>query len=202
MTSPPYDSPVHPPPYWTQPQQPQPPHGAQAQHPQPPYGAQPQHPSPPYGSQPPQPQPPHGAQAPSPQPTHDGGLSEAQDAEQNKVWGILAYIIFLIPLLAAPKTSRFARFHTNQGLVLAVGVILVNLILGIAATVISAVMVTSLSGVSAGLGVLGVLGIVQLVLNLGFLVLAVLGIVNAAQGNLKALPVIGAITIVKQGARP
>jgi uncharacterized membrane protein len=179
MSSPPFDAPVHQPPY------------AQPAHPQPPHGAQPAHPQPPHGAQPPHPQPPHGS-----------GQSEAQDAEENKVWGILAYIIFLVPLLAAPKTSRFARFHTNQGLVLTVGAISVNVILQIAANVVEGGMFTSLDALSTGLSVLRVLNVVQLVLGLGFLAFAVLGIVNAAQGNLKALPGIGSITILKQEARP
>ena len=41
------------------------------------------------------------------------------DIEQNKVFAILAYlgILFLVPLLAAPQ-SPFARYHTNQGIIL------------------------------------------------------------------------------------
>ena len=44
------------------------------------------------------------------------------DVQENKVMGILAYLSFLvlIPLFAA-RESPFARFHTNQGLVLAIG---------------------------------------------------------------------------------
>lgn len=44
---------------------------------------------------------------------------DPQDVADNKVMAVLAYIgfLFLIPLLAAPQ-SKFARFHTNQGLVL------------------------------------------------------------------------------------
>ena len=44
---------------------------------------------------------------------------DSKDIADNKVMAVLAYIgiLFLIPLLAAPN-SRFARFHTNQGLVL------------------------------------------------------------------------------------
>lgn len=42
-----------------------------------------------------------------------------EDVNGNKVFGILAYIgiLFLVPLFAA-KDSQYARFHTNQGLVL------------------------------------------------------------------------------------
>ncbi len=40
---------------------------------------------------------------------------ESSDVQQNKVIAALGYVIFLIPLLAAPQ-SKFAKFHTNQGL--------------------------------------------------------------------------------------
>ena len=61
---------------------------------------------------------------PPPIPDAPAPLSAAADAEQNKVFGILAYlgILCLIPLLAA-KDSRFARYHANQGLVLFLGAI-------------------------------------------------------------------------------
>ena len=54
---------------------------------------------------------------------------DAKDIEDNKVISILAYIglLFLIPLLAAPN-SKFAKYHTNQGLVL----FIVDIIVGIA----------------------------------------------------------------------
>ena len=52
---------------------------------------------------------------------------DAQDIEKNKVMALLAYIIFLIPLLAA-KDSKFARFHTNQGLVLFLGGIIASVV--------------------------------------------------------------------------
>jgi len=40
---------------------------------------------------------------------------DAQDVEKNKVIAALAYIIFFLPLLAAPD-SKFGKFHANQGL--------------------------------------------------------------------------------------
>ena len=59
---------------------------------------------------------------------------DAQDIEKNKVMAVLAYILFFIPLLAA-KDSKFARFHTNQGLVLFLG--------GIIASVVAVIPVSS-----------------------------------------------------------
>jgi len=40
---------------------------------------------------------------------------DAQDVEKNKVIAALAYLIFFLPLLAAPD-SKFGKFHANQSL--------------------------------------------------------------------------------------
>lgn len=100
----------------------------------------------------------------------------AKDAEDNKVLSILAYIgiLFLIPLLAAPN-SKFARFHANQGLVL----FLAELI----SSVLCAVPVIGwISG--------GILSVITLVLS-------ILGIIAAAKGEMKELPIIGKYKILK-----
>ena len=98
------------------------------------------------------------------------------DAQQNKAMGILAYIgiLFLVPLLAAP-TSRFAKYHANQGLTL----FLVNVALGI-------------------LAVVPILGWIAFILGtLGTLALAIMGIINAVNGVMKPLPLIGQFTLLK-----
>ena len=99
---------------------------------------------------------------------------DAQDIEKNKVMALLAYIIFLIPLLAA-KDSKFARFHTNQGLVLFLG--------GIIASVVAAIPVIG--------------WIIAPIAGLVITVLAVIGIINALNGRAKELPVIGKFKILK-----
>ena len=99
---------------------------------------------------------------------------DAQDIEKNKVMALLAYIIFLIPLLAA-KDSKFARFHTNQGLVLFIGAIL-----------------------SSVITVIPIIGwIIAPIAGLAITVLAIIGIVNAIGGKAKELPIIGKFKILK-----
>ena len=99
---------------------------------------------------------------------------DAQDIEKNKVMALLAYIIFLIPLLAA-KDSKFARFHTNQGLVLFIGAIL-----------------------SSVITVIPIIGwIIAPIAGLAITVLAIIGIVNALGGKAKELPIIGKFKILK-----
>ena len=99
---------------------------------------------------------------------------DAQDIEKNKVMAVLAYILFFIPLLAA-KDSKFARFHTNQGLVLFLG--------GIIASVVA---------------VIPVIGwIVAPIAGLVITVLAVIGIINALNVRAKELPVVGKFKFLK-----
>ncbi len=101
---------------------------------------------------------------------------DKEDLEKNKVFAILAYIIFFIPLLAA-KDSKFAMYHANQGLVLFLGAVILNF-------------------VGSFIPFIGWFLIIPFG-NLFILVLAILGIVNAANGTLKPLPIIGTIQIIK-----
>jgi uncharacterized membrane protein len=105
------------------------------------------------------------------------------DVEQNKVYAVLAYIglLFLVPLLAAPN-SKFARYHTNQGVVLFL------------ATVIA----MAGSMVLAMIPLIGcIAGLLPIAIGGGALVLMILGIINAANGEYKPLPMIGHFEILK-----
>lgn len=109
---------------------------------------------------------------------------DPQDINDNKGMSVLAYIgfLFLVPLLACPN-SRFARYHTNQGLVL----FLMELAIGVVIGIFSIIPVI---GIIIG-GLLGSVG------GILALVLSILGIVNVAQGQAKELPIIGKITLLK-----
>lgn len=103
-----------------------------------------------------------------------------KDINANKVYGILAYIgiLFLVPLLAAPE-SKFAKFHANQGLTLFIG----EVILGVAWWVL------------VWIPILGwLIGFAAWVF---LIVLSVMGIINAANGKMEKLPVIGDIELLK-----
>ena len=108
---------------------------------------------------------------------------DPQDIMNNKVMGILAYFswLVLIPLFAA-KNSPFARFHVNQGITLAIAEIIALIVCGILAGI-------PLIG--------GIFAIVQKLICLACFILAVLGIINAANGKAKDLPIIGSIRILK-----
>lgn len=108
---------------------------------------------------------------------------EQQDIENNKLMGILAYIswLVLIPIFCA-KDSKFARYHCNQGLVLAIAELIVGIVLSI-------------------LGGIPVIGIVFRIISALFYLVCVgyvvIGALNVANGKARELPIIGKFRILK-----
>lgn len=97
-----------------------------------------------------------------------------EDVEKNKTMAILAYFIFFLPLLTDSKDSKFAKFHANQALLV---------------TILSAVSyVFTFTIIGAILGV---------PLAIAAFIFWILGIMNAANGQMKRLPLIGGIDIIK-----
>jgi uncharacterized membrane protein len=107
------------------------------------------------------------------------------DIEQNKVFAVLAYlgILFLVPLLAAPN-SRFARYHTNQGIVLFI-------------TSVIAYPASWFLGIPFAFFTFGLGLALPVLLGIGLFALLVIGIVNAASGQCKPLPLIGHFELIK-----
>lgn len=104
------------------------------------------------------------------------GAFTAQDIAENKVICILCYfgLLLLIPLLVK-KDSPFARFHSNQGLVLFIFNILVSVL--------------------ASIPLLGI--VVAIVGSVAGIIFWVMGLVNVLNGRAKTLPLIGGITLIK-----
>lgn len=96
------------------------------------------------------------------------------DIKASKLMAVLSYlgILILIPLFLA-KDSKFARFHTNQGIIL--------LILNCAVYLFSLVNK----------------GLITWILDVIVLIYVIIGIVNAVQGKAKELPFIGKFRILK-----
>ncbi|MDD5489153.1 MAG: DUF4870 domain-containing protein [Candidatus Moranbacteria bacterium] len=104
---------------------------------------------------------------------------DPQDVEKNKAMGIVGYIIpilFFIPLVTDAKNSPFAKFHANQQLNLLLAAVVVNIVGGIIPFV--------------GWFILLPLGTIFLI------VVAIMGIINAAKGDMKALPLIGGFKLI------
>ena len=98
------------------------------------------------------------------------------DIEKNRGMAILAYIIFFIPLLAA-KESKFAMYHANQGLILFLAAVIINVV-GSIIPFIGWMIVIPLG-------------------NLAVLIGAILGIIKAAGGKVEPLPLIGKYNLLK-----
>ncbi|MCE0498688.1 MAG: DUF4339 domain-containing protein [Methylacidiphilales bacterium] len=112
---------------------------------------------------------------------------DAEDAEKNKLFGIIAYvsILWLVPYLAA-KDSPFAKYHANQGFVL----FIVEVALWLVLTIIYQI-----------IGMLGLSAFASIAFVLSFAWLAILGLViygvlNAAFGKCVPLPVIGGVRVL------
>ena len=116
------------------------------------------------------------------------GNMDAEDVKNNKVFAIFAYIgwLVLIPILAAPN-SKFARFHANQGLVLA--------IISTGWAIADAILVALFSFLFYPVGV--IIGAVMGIAAIAFVALMIIGIVNVAENKAKELPIIGKIKILK-----
>jgi uncharacterized membrane protein len=108
-------------------------------------------------------------------------MANQGDAEKNKLMAIVGYIIpilFFIPLLnEESKKSPFAKFHANQQLVLFIAAIIVNVAGGIIPFI--------------GWFIILPFGSIFLI------IIAILGIIHAAKGEMKKLAVIGGFEIIK-----
>ena len=111
-----------------------------------------------------------------------------EDVQNNKVFAILAYIgiLVLVPIFAA-KESKFARFHANQGLGL--------FICEIAWCIIYYILLALFGMIAGGLALMWLF--IGSLVWIGFAVFAIVGIVYAAQGNTKPLPIFGKFKILK-----
>src|SRR6056297_495051 len=92
--------------------------------------------------------------------------------EKNTGMAIVAYIIFFIPLLTDAKNDKFVKYHVRQGLIIFIAWIVLS-ILG---------MIIYIPFIS---------WFIMMILRLVVLILMIMGIMNAAQGRKKPLPLIG-----------
>lgn len=102
---------------------------------------------------------------------------DTEDIKKHKIMGILSYLSFLvvIPMFAA-KDSKWARFHANNGLILAILEIGLCILFGL-------------------LGMIPYAGFILWIIGwmccLVPIALSVFGIIFAVQGKARDLPVIG-----------
>lgn len=113
-----------------------------------------------------------------------------EDVNANKVYGILCYIgiLFIIPLFIV-KDSQYTKFHSNQGLLL----FILNLVLNVVRRILVFVLNVGTLGLMTGM----VDGLASIVIGIISLTFTIIGIVNACSGEPKTLPIIGGITLIK-----
>lgn len=112
-------------------------------------------------------------------PAPEAPKADTADFEQNKIMAIVGYIIpllFFVPMLSE-KRSPFGMFHANQQLALLITAVIVQIV----GTVIPIL----------GWFIILPLGMIAVV------VLAIMGIINASNGKMKQLPIIGGYSIIK-----
>lgn len=114
------------------------------------------------------------------------GNFNKEDIESSKYVCITAYLwfLFFIPLVAC-QSSKFARFHANQGLLLFAAEVLFGILRLVLGILFSWIPFFSL-----------VLNLVFSLISLVFLVLIIYGIMNACRGEAKRLPIIGSINLI------
>lgn len=104
-----------------------------------------------------------------------------EEIEDGKTMAILAYILFLIPLLAA-RDKKFAMYHTEQAIALWIAFILIYIVITILTIIVNQI--------SSTMGcVVSILGFFPW---LAYVVLWIMGLLNAIGGKIKEIPVIGA----------
>lgn len=107
----------------------------------------------------------------------NSAMYDTQDIQDNKIWAALSYvgILFILPLLVNGGNSRYGKFHANQGFIL----FLADIACFIAGAILSLIPIIG--------------GILSALLSLALLALTIIGIINAANGKAKELPLIGGL---------
>ena len=114
-------------------------------------------------------------------PEQGNGSGNNDDFSQRKAVCAIAYlfgILFFLPLILYPNDA-FGKFHANQSLVLLIVSVCGSVVFGILALI-------PIAGI-----------ILMAAFSLLMFVLCIVGLVGAARGEMKELPVIGKFKLIK-----
>ena len=125
-------------------------------------------------------------------PTDTTSQYDKEDIKDHKAISVLSYFgpLFFVPLIATPN-SKFARYHANQGLVLFVLEFVYGIFYSLLIEFFGRIFPMQITIAYSVLVVL--FGLVWIFL----LVITILGIVNAAKGRAKELPIVGKFRFFK-----
>jgi uncharacterized membrane protein len=96
-----------------------------------------------------------------------------EEKDKNIGMAVFSYFVFFLPLLTEAKDDSFVKFHVKQGTVLFITV----LVTGVVGNVISKIPFFG--------------NYLFWVINLGLIVIWIIGILNALNGKEEPLPIIG-----------
>lgn len=125
------------------------------------------------------------------------GEFDAQDISSNKGVSVLSYlgILILVPWLTK-KDSKFAQFHVRQGVTL-LAVDIIYWILSLLLNLIKVNKTQEVWGIPYTVRVTPwPISLILALIGICIAVLAIIGIVNAATGKAKKLPLIGDIDVL------
>ncbi len=121
------------------------------------------------------------------------GAYDKNDIEKNKILCAISYVgvLFFLPLVACPE-SRFGKFHANQALILLIASAILSIAGGAAYTIIWAIpfipdFIKQLIDTA-----------LDLVLWAAPVAAMIFGIVNAAQGKAREIPLIGKFNLINK----
>lgn len=106
---------------------------------------------------------------------------QSSGMDQEKMIAIIGYlvpILFFLPMVMGGAPSAFAKFHANQQL----NLLLFWVIGSVASTVLTVILIGPLIGLAVGIA---------------GLVFMVMGIISAANGEMKPLPLVGGFSLIK-----
>ena len=125
---------------------------------------------------------------------------DPKDISDNKGISILSYLgpLVFIPMFAK-KDSKYARFHANQGLTMFITYAGYSVVQSILLAILRKIFPWNYNyGLVGGRGfIFNALSTILSLLWIPITVIAIIGIVNAASGKAKELPLIGKFKLLK-----
>ena len=132
------------------------------------------------------------------QPVQPEILSDDADVQKNKGIAWLSYLslLFLIPLFAA-KHSEYTRFHVRHGATPCAASLAYAIVRAVLMAILNSIFRPELTWFGYRQNTfVSLVGIILGLASIFFLVLAIIGIVNAATGKRAELPIIGKFDLI------
>jgi len=129
-----------------------------------------------------------------------------KEIEDGKAMAIIAYILAPIPYFAEKK-NKFVRYHAVQGMNIFIIAVAYGIVAGIinsivwnatAGNCVNSIFSGSYVGCTSGWGMAATVGWILGLIGLIIGILDIIGLVYAAQGQKKEVPILGKVKIIKK----